>query len=179
VAPGWVIAPLVLGALAGLGLLTVLLASCRRPPPGRYAVVHRRGRRHLHRPGRTLLVPGLDRVTYLDGVARHAVVAPYLRSADGVTVGPTATAWLVVEAPARVVRRTGDPEREACEAVTAELVRFAGGRTVAELAALMQGPLPEVRTSADAVTAGFGIRVGGVRLDRLELPHPEELASRS
>jgi regulator of protease activity HflC (stomatin/prohibitin superfamily) len=165
----------VLGALAGLAVLALLRASFRRVPAGRYAVVRRLGRCRAHGPGHAVIVPQLDRVVWLDDATSATVVVPCVPSEDGVTVGPVATVRLLLEDPVLAVRHTDDPVLVAQEVVEAELVRFAADRTLPELVALVQTSVPEVAARATAVTAGFGVRVACVRLERLELPRPDEV----
>jgi regulator of protease activity HflC (stomatin/prohibitin superfamily) len=83
-----------------------------------------------------------------------------------------------LEDPVLAVRHTDDPVLVAREVVETELVRFAGDRTLPELVALVQASVPEVAARATAVTAGFGVRVARVRLERLELPRPDDVVRR-
>lgn len=153
-----------------------LLASLRRVPPGRRAVVTRFGRPRCLGPALVVIVPDVDQVTWLDvAEGTERLVLPFRLTADGVTVGLTADVTLAVEDPMLAVIEAGDPRLAALEVVEHVMSMLAGDHTLADVVELIGTPLPGVCAAADRVTRDFGVRVVRVGLVSVELPRPAEI----
>ena len=169
------ITPFAAPVLVLLVLLAAAGSSVRRIPPGRVAVVGRRGRHTCRREGLTVIIPELDRVTWLDLEVRQPIVLPHRRTTDGVTVALTASADLAVADPVLAVEEAGDPVLAARHLLERLLGAQAASVTLPELAELIGTELTGLRGDATFVTREYGLEVRGVRFEELDLPRLDEV----
>ncbi|MGI5422339.1 SPFH domain-containing protein [Actinomadura luteofluorescens] len=163
-----------LALLACLVLIAVLvIASLRVVPEGERLVVSRLGGPPAVRgPGRTLVVPGIDRgvrVPLRWGPLDLWLEAP---TRDGVLLRLRAVALISVSDPARHALRPV-PEAAAISVLAeGRLRRHVAERHLNELADLLPGRTNPLAADLDAAVAEWGLKVTALEVVRADVPLP-------